>query len=142
MHARVLSRAAIGLVLLSVMLAWTGCATAPPPNVKGVNCEIKKIDWDVAAEAEIVNFDCAMGKKGMDPALLFTMEVKNVAAKPLRYRVNIFLLDMDKAAGHLVPRKGKPPQVAPGATKKITIPFIKTAEMSRKIHVRVVPMAE
>jgi hypothetical protein len=143
MHGRVLSRAAVGLVLLSVMLIWTGCATAPPPNVKAVNCETKRIDWEVADEAEIESFDCAMGKKGMDPALIFTVALKNVTDKPLRYRINIFLLDMDKAAGHLVPRKGKhQPELAPGATAKVTIPFIKTTEMSRKIHVRVVPMGE
>jgi hypothetical protein len=142
MHGRVLSRAASGLVLLSVMLVWTGCATAPPPNVKAVNCETPKIEWEVADEAQIVSFDCAMGKKGMDPALIYTVALKNVTAKPLRYRINIFLLDLDKAAGHLVPRKGKPPQVAPGATAKVTIPFIKTTDMPGKIHVRVVPMGE
>lgn len=142
MHGRALSRAAIGLVLLPVMLVWAGCATAPPPNVKGVNCETQKIEWEVADEAEIVSFDCALGKKDMDPALIYTVALKNVTAKPLRYRINIFLLDLDKAAGHLVPRTGKPPQVAPGATAKVTIPFIKTTDMPGKIHVLVVPMSE
>lgn len=142
MHGRALSRAAIGLVLLSVMLVWTGCATAPPPNVKAVNCETQKIEWEVTDEAEIVSFDCALGKKDRDPALIYTVALKNVTAKPLRYRINIFLLDLDKAAGHLVPRTGKPPQVAPGATAKVTIPFIKTTDMPGRIHVLVVPMSE
>ena len=142
MHGNVLSRAAIGLVLLSMTLVWAGCATAPPPNVKAVSCEAQKIEWEVAAEAQVESFDCAMGKQGMDPALVFTVAVKNVTDKPLRYRINIFLLDMDKAAGHLLPRKGKPPVVAPGATETAKIPFIKTTQMSRKLHVRVVPMSE
>jgi len=139
---RRLNRSAIGLALLSVILVWSGCATAPPSNVKAVDCAASKIAWEVGDAAEVVNFSCAMGKQGMDPALIFTVAVKNVTAKPLRYRVNIFLLDMDKAAGHLVPRKGKPPQVAPGATSTAKIPFIKTTDMPRKILVRVVPMSE
>lgn len=142
MHGRGLNRAAIGWVLLAVMWVWTGCATAPPPNVKAVNCETPKIEWEVAAEVEIVSFECAMGKIDMDPALMFAVALKNVTAQPLRYRINIFLLDSDKGAGHLVPRTGKPPRVAPGATAKVTIPFIKTTDMPGKIHVRVVPMSE
>ena len=58
-----------------------------------------------------------------------------------RFRVNIFLLDLDKAAGHLVPRKGKPPQIAVGEAKTVKIPFIKTTDMPRKIHVRAVPLS-
>jgi hypothetical protein len=70
-----------------------------------------------------------------NPALILTVGVKNVGEKPARYRVQIFLLDMDKAAGHLIPRKGKPPVLAPGEAGTIKIPFIKTSEVSRKILV-------
>ena len=136
------NRVAMGMALLCVLMVWTGCATAPPANVMGVACDAQKIEWEVAKEALIESFSCAMGKQGMDPALIYNVALKNVTSKPLRYRVNIFLLDMDKAAGHLVPRKGKPPQVAPGAAAKVKIPFIKTTQIPGKIHVRVVPMSE
>ena len=116
MQASAWRRAAM-ILLLSVMVVWTGCATAPPPNVKAVNCEARSISWEVSDTVEVINFDCAMGKKGMDPALIYTVELKNVSDQAQRYRVNIFLLDMDKAAGHLVPRKGKPPQVAAGFSR-------------------------
>lgn len=143
MHGRnLLIRTAIGLALLSVMLLWTSCATAPPPNVKMVACDTQKIKWEVAEEAQIDSFSCAMGKQGMDPALIYTVAIKNVAQKALRYRIHIFLLDLDKAAGHLVPRKGKPPRIEPGAVETVKIPFIKTTEMPGKIYVRVVPINE
>lgn len=132
----------IMLAGLWFLLAIVGCASGPPANVKMVTCPATKIEWDVAKSAEITEFGCEMGKKGMDPALIFTVGIKNAAAQPQRFRVNIFLLDMDKAAGHLVPRKGKPPQVAAGETKTVKIPFIKTTEMPGNIHVRVAPLSE
>ena len=140
---KILQNAVGWLVVLSVTLFWSGCATAPPPaNVKMIDCAGAEIEWDVAPEAEIAEFACAMGKKGTDPALIFTVAVKNISDRPLRYRLNIFMLDLDKANGHLVPRKGKPPQVASGDTVTVTVPFIKTTEMPGKLLVRVVPMSE
>jgi hypothetical protein len=135
-------RLSLALAGLWLLLAVVGCAGGPPANVKMVTCPVEKIEWDVAKSAEISEFGCEMGKKGMDPALIFTVGVKNVAAQPQRFRVNIFLLDVDKAAGHLVPRKGKPPQVAAGETKTVKIPFIKTTDMLGKIHVRVAPLSD
>jgi hypothetical protein len=143
MPGRILfNRSAMGMALLSVILVLTGCATAPPSNVMAVACDTPHIEWEVAEEAQIENFSCTMGKQGMDAALIYTVALKNVTEKPLRYRINIFLIEMDKAAGHLVPRKGKPPQLAPGATAEVKIPFIKATDMPGKIHVRVVPMSE
>lgn len=143
MHGRsFLNRAALGLASLWVLLSGASCATAPPPNVQGVACESQKIEWEVADEARIDSFSCAMGKQGMDPALIYTVAIKNVTQTSLRFRIHIFLLDLDKAAGHLVPRKGKPPRVEPGATATVSIPFIKTTEMPGNIHVRVVPINE
>jgi hypothetical protein len=127
---------------LWLLLAVAGCAGGPPANVKRVTCPAATIKWDVTKSAEIAEFGCEMGKKGMDPALIFTVGIKNVAEQPQRFRVNIFLLDLDKAAGHLVPRKGKPPQVEPGETKTVAIPFIKTTGMPGKIHVRVAPLSD
>jgi hypothetical protein len=135
-------RICLMMAIFGLMMAWSGCATAPPANVKAVTCDAARIDWDVAPEAELTEFACSMGKQGMDPALIFTAALKNVGDRPLRFRINIFLMDMDKANGHLVPRKGNPPVVAPGATEKVKIPFIKTATMPKKVLVRVAPMSE
>ena len=129
-------------VLLSIFLL-VGCASmGQPGNVKDVTCGAKTITWDVAEEAEIANFACSLGKFGIDPSLIFTMDLTNVTDKALRYRVNIFLEDMDKAAGHLVPRKGKPPVVEPGQTKSIKIPFLKTEALSDNILVVVKAMSQ
>ncbi len=135
------NRLGLLFVGLWVLLAMTSCASGPPANVKMVACPAKAIEWDVAKSVEVTEFNCEMGKMGMDPALIFKVSLKNLSAKPQRFRVNIFLLDLDKAAGHLVPRKGKPPQVAPGKTHTVKIPFIKTTSMPGKIHVRVVPIS-
>ena len=121
----------------------TGCGLmGAPGNVKDVTCGAKKITWEVAKQAEISNFSCKLDKFGMDPALIFTLDLKNVTDEELRYRVNIFLEDMDKAAGHLVPRKGKPPVVKPGQIAKVKIPFIKTETLSEKVLVVVKAMGD
>jgi len=134
-------RCIVFLALVGLVLSFSACASAPPPNVKEVQCEASNITWEVAPEAEIVNFACALGEHGGEPSLLFTVGVKNVSDKAMRFRVHIFLLDMDKAAGHLVPRTGKPPLLAAGAEESVKIPFIKTTSMSQKIHVVVVPLS-
>jgi hypothetical protein len=123
---------AVVLLCLAFSLYLTGCAT--PGKPEKVGCEAD-IEWQVTSEAQITQFDCSPGAFKGDPALLFEVGIQNVADKPLRYRLNIFLLDMDKAAGHLVPRKGKPPVLEPGKTDTVKIPFIKTSEMSKKILV-------
>ena len=134
--------AAGGLAVLSALLIWSGCATAPPPaNVKMVECTGAKFQWDVAPEAEIVNFACEMGTHDGDPSLNYTIKLKNVADKAYRFRLGVYLLDMDKAVAYLVPTKGKPPQLAPGEEATVKIPFMKTAAMSKKTLVRVVPMS-
>ncbi len=131
------------MAVLGLMLVWSGCATAPPPaNVKAVHCDTAKITWEVAPEAELTELACSMGKQGTDPALIFTASLKNISDRPLRFKMLVFLLDMDKANGHLVPRTGKPPVVAPGASETVKIPFIKTTTMPGKMLVRVTTMSE
>jgi len=124
------------MAVLVLCLVWTlslaGCA-APGKPVKS-SCQAD-IEWQVTPEAEITQFDCAVGAHKKIPSLIFTVGIKNVTAKPLRYRLNIFLMDMDKAAGHLMPAKGKPPVVEPGKTLTVKIPFIKTTDPSKKILV-------
>jgi len=143
MQGRKFVRMAVaGLAAISALLIWSGCATAPPPaNVKMVDCAGSKIQWDVAPEAEIVDFTCALGTHGGEPSLIYTIKLKNAADKALRFRLGVYLLDMDKAVAYLVPTKGKPPQLAPGAEATIKIPFMKTTAMSKKTMVRVAPMS-
>jgi hypothetical protein len=131
-----------GLAVLSALLFWSGCATAPPPsNVKMIDCTGAKIQWDVAPEAEVVSFACALGTHEGDPSLIYTIKLKNVADKAYRFRLGVYLLDMDKAVAYLVPTKGKPPQLAPGQEATVKIPFMKTTAMSKKTMVRVTPMS-
>lgn len=134
---------AVRMLIVGVIALWIGgCASTPPANVKSPLCAAPKIAWDVAPEAQIADFDCQVGRHGSDPALIFTMELKNTGMVPKRFRVNIFLNDMHKAAGHLVPRKGKPPVLAPGAAKTVKIPFIKTSTQSTDILVLVKTMSD
>ena len=131
-------------IVAMLALVAGGCAFTPkqPDNVQNVMCGAKKIKWDVAPEADISNFNCELGKKGMDPALIVAMDLTNVGDTPQRFKVHVFLEDMDKASGHLVPRTGNPPAVAPGAVEKINIPFIKTEAMSNEMLVVVKAMSE
>jgi hypothetical protein len=137
--------AAGGMAVLTALLMlsiWSGCATAPPPaNVKMVDCAGSGIQWDVAPEAEITSFACAFGTHEGDPSLIFTIALKNVSDKALRFRLGVYLPDMDKAVAYLVPTTGKPPQLAPGQEATVKIPFMKTTAMSKKIMVRVAPMS-
>ena len=133
--------AAVGICLVLTLSFW-GCASSKSnvgaPEI--VNCPAS-ITWDVAPEAKLTQFDCNVGTLGSQASLNFYVGVMNVSDKPLRYRVNVFLEDMDKAAGHLVPRKGKSPVVAPGKSAKVKIPFIGTDVQSKKIMVLVKPLS-
>ncbi len=119
----------LGLMGMFWKVGWAG-ESAPEKT----NCDAE-ITWEVAAEAKLTQFDCALGEHGGQPALIFTAGLINPTDKPLRYRINIFLEDMDKAAGHLVPRKGKPPEIAPGEAATVKIPFIGTDKESKKVLV-------
>ncbi|MEJ2038194.1 MAG: hypothetical protein P8X55_04595 [Desulfosarcinaceae bacterium] len=96
--------AAAGLMLSAGLI---GCASSPPANVNSVSCEAGKIDWEVTPQAEITDFSCAMGTHALEPSLIYTVALKNISSSPQRFRLNIFLLDLNKAAGFLVPAKGK-----------------------------------
>ena len=130
--------AALGICLV-LTLGFYGCASkAGAPEV--VNCPAS-ISWEVAPEAQLTQFDCAMGTHGGQTSLIFDVGLMNVTDKPLRYRVNVFLEDLDKASGHLVPRKGNPPVLEPGKTATVKIPFIGTEVQSKKILVVVRPLS-
>jgi hypothetical protein len=128
-NASMTSVLVLGLIGMLWQVGWAG-EGAPEKT----NCEAD-IAWEVVAEAKLTQFDCALGEHGGQPALIFTVGLMNPTDKPLRYRINIFLEDMDKAAGHLVPRKGKPPAIAPSEAATVKIPFIGTDKESKKILV-------
>jgi hypothetical protein len=98
------------------------------------NCDAE-IAWDLDKAAKLNQFDCALGESGGQPALIFTVGLENASDNAQRYRINIFLEDMDKAFGHLVPRKGSPPVLEPGKSETVKIPFIGTDKESKKIFV-------
>jgi hypothetical protein len=127
-----LSKMLVLIFCVLVMLGQLGWAAEGAPE--NTNCDAE-IAWEVVKEAKLTQFDCALGKHGGQPALIFSVGLENATDKPLRYRINIFLEDMDKAAGHLVPRKGKPPEVKPGEAATVKIPFIGTDKESKKILV-------
>jgi hypothetical protein len=83
-----------------------------------------------------------MGTHEGAPTLIVTMDIKNITDKPLRYKAQVFLEDMDKAYGALVPPKGKPPVVAPGESASVKLPFVKTNTMSKHMTVFVKTMSE
>ena len=123
------------LILCLAMGIWlAGCAGKGAPEKTNCDASIK---WDVTDEVKLTQFDCALGKHDNQPALIFTVGLLNPTDKPLRYRLNIWLDDMDKALGHYVPRKGKPPVVPPGKTETVKIPFMKTEKLSKDIFVEV-----
>ena len=120
------------VVCLIASIGLVGCAGRGAPEK--ANCDAK-IKWDITKEAKLTQFDCALGTHGGQPALIFDVGLENTSATALRYRINIFLEDMDKASGHLVPRKGKPPVLEPGKSATVKIPFIGTDKESKKILV-------
>jgi len=121
------------LVVCLIAAFWlVGCAGKGAPEK--TNCDAK-ISWEVAKEAKLTQFDCALGQSGGQPALIFTVGLENPTSTPQRYRLNIFLEDMDKAFGSLVPPKGNPPVVDPGKSQTIKLPFLGTDKASKKILV-------
>lgn len=125
----------IFLCFIMIMLVgtplWSFASNDKPAEV---NCA-GAVEWQICNGAEITSFACELGSFKKKPALVYTVAVKNTSDKTHRYRLNIFLLDQDKAAGHLVPRKGKPPVVKPGETITVKIPFFKATKTSENMLV-------
>ncbi len=121
----------IFMMALSGTLLWS-CAGSR--KAEKVTCA-GNIEWDICKTAKITSFACELGSFKKKPALVYTVAVTNTDTTPHRYRLNIFLLDQDKAAGFLVPRKGKPPVVKPGETVTVKIPFFKATTTSKDMLV-------
>jgi len=128
-NASMMSVLVLGLMGTFFQVGWAG-EGAP----EKINCDAD-ITWEVVAVAKLTQFDCALGESGGQPALIFTVGLENASDKPQRYRINIFLEDMDKGFGHLVPRKGNPPVLEAGKSANVKIPFIGTDKESKKILV-------
>ncbi|MGB9442732.1 MAG: hypothetical protein WCB15_32645 [Desulfobacterales bacterium] len=128
-HASMMAVLILGLMGIFFQVGWAG-EGAP----EKINCDAE-IAWDVVKEAKLTQFDCALGESGGQPALIFTVGLENASDKSQRYRINIFLEDMDKGFGHLVPRKGSPPVLEAGKSATVKIPFIGTDKESKKILV-------
>jgi hypothetical protein len=120
-------------VLTSILIL--GCATTPPANVKSSDCQIKKINWEVVPQARIDTFSCELGRHEGEDSLIFGIKLRNTGETPNRFRLAIFIPEMDKAVSYLVPTTGKPPVLAPGAEAEVKIPFMKTTQMPKKIDV-------
>ena len=130
-HASMMSVLIFCLIGMFCQVGWA--AEGAPEEVK-CNAETT---WDVVKDAKLTQFDCTLGESGGQSALIFTVGLENASDKSQRYRVNIFLEDMDKGFGHLVPRKGSPPVLEAGKSETVKIPFIGTDKESKKILVMV-----
>jgi len=126
-HASMMAVLVLALMGTFFQVGWA--AEGAPEKI---NCDAE-IAWDVVKEAKLTQFDCALGESGGQPALIFTVGLENASDKSQRYRINIFLEDMDKGFGHLVPRKGSPPVLEAGKSATVKIPFIGTDKESKKI---------
>lgn len=126
------------MITLAGTLLWSCASSNKPAEIKCTG----DIEWQICADANIASFACELGQFKKKEALVYTVAVKNSSDKPHRYRLNIFLLDQDKAAGHLVPRKGKPPVVKPGETVTVKVPFFKTTKTSEKMLVILKTLSE
>jgi hypothetical protein len=126
-----LSQSLSMMVLLACALVLTDGATNS--SIAAMSCEAAgSIDAQVAAEAEVVGFDCSFKDYKGVKSLHFAVTVKNVSSADQRYRVNLFL-DNGKAVGGLLPRKGKPPVVKPGEEASFTYPIQGMAEKAGNV---------
>lgn len=143
-----MNHATLILTFSCLMFLLTSCLGSTckfPGDSQNLDCDAK-IQWDVCEEAELTAFSCELAQYEGKDSLIFTVGIKNISDKPLRYRLNIFLDDLDKGFGALVPRKskvkGEPAAIEPGQSETVTVPFIKTNERSKKISVFVETMQQ
>ncbi len=102
---------ALGLLLLAAMVMWA------VPALAGAQ---PKTNYQVVASAKVTKVDYQIKKyKGKD-RLHVTVEVKNVAKQPKRFRINIWLPD-GISGGGFYPRKSG--VVKPGKTLSQTWPM-------------------
>ena len=128
------------LIAAFAVLALTGCAgkgytpeNAPPEFLCAVN---NNVDVDVAGGAELADFSCSYKKWEGAETLHFKVAVKNLADKPQRFKVNIFL-DNGKAVGGLIPRKTAKGLVEPGKTASFTYPVKGVTQQPKEVILKI-----
>lgn len=130
-----LQRNLLMLMLLACTLTLVGCVSGGSMATTSydLSCaEAGHIDAQVAAEAEVVSFDCSFKDYKSVKSLHFDVKLKNISSTDQRYRVNVFL-DNGKAVGGLLPRKGKPPVVKPGEEVSFSYPLKGMAEKAGNV---------
>jgi|GEM_PF-1432497 len=91
----------VALVALALFVQiQTGCTT--PGKPRNLNCPAE-IEWQVASEGRITRFECKAGTHNNRAALIFWAEIENISSEPHRFRLNIFLLDENRAGGKSIP---------------------------------------
>lgn len=111
-----------GVFITMLVLLVAACAgQKPQPGTVFPCADDGKIEQQIAAEAELVDFSCILKPWEGSDTLHFNVTLKNVSDQPQRYRVNIFL-DNGKAVGGLIPRTTKKGLVEPGQTAGFEYP--------------------
>lgn len=138
MHPSRVSNAVL-LLLLSAVFVVPGPAlsSSKPANVQEVSCNGSEIAWEIAPEASVESLACSLGTHEGDPSLIVDVSLKNISDRDLRFRLTLFLDDLDKGVAWSIPLKGNPPVMKPGDVQSIKIPFMKTTELSRQMSVAV-----
>ena len=121
------------LVVFLALTIWPTAFAGPSKPLQ--NPVEMQTEWQITPEARITQFNWTVGEHKKQPSLIFTVGIENQCDKPQRYRLNIFLMDSDKASGYLVPRKGKPPVLEPGKSATVKIPFINTVQSPKNLLV-------
>ena len=120
-------------LIFSVMFFFNSSHAADQTPQK-LTCKAA-IEWQITEEAVIRSFYCSRGKHKGRAAMIIKAGLKNASDIPQRFRIRIFLLDKKIGAGHLVPRRGEPPVLAPGESQTIRIPFLRIKRSARKMRV-------
>ena len=128
------------LITLAVVLAFAGCATkghTPKDAPSEFLCAINNnVLMDVADVAQVRDFACSFKKWEGAETLHFKVVVKNLAAEPKRFKVNIFL-DNGKAVGGLIPRKTNKGLIAPGAEAAFTYPVKGVTKQPKEVLLKI-----
>lgn len=122
----------LALIVIPVVLQIpTGCAT--PGKPRQLNCPAD-IEWQVAPEGRIIQFDCKAGIHNDKSALIFRVEIENISSESHRFRLNIFLLDENLAGGRSIPAD-RGSKLDPGQTATITVPVFNASDPDQQILV-------
>jgi len=119
------------LVIALVVQIPTGCATPGKPH--HLNCPAE-IEWQVAPEGRITRFECKAGTHSDKSALIFWAEIENISSESQRFRLNIFLLDENRAGGKSIPAD-RGSMLDPGQIATITVPVLHATDPDQQIFV-------